>query len=343
MDYLHDRERSLACLRTAVGLMGKHSAVLDPLSYAVWYDYAAGGSPELRQALDEATATGGLLDQEQVRDLFLQYLAPPQSQASLAALTQVLGLAQQVSQSTDFARRVNDDLGRSLTTFQGRLQDSAEPAALGSAVQDLRQVSEQTQQSIGQVSTLLARHSAEMSRLRGELDQVRQEASIDGLTRVLNRRAFDAELTACLADLPKEGPLQRPCLLLMDIDHFKGINDSFGHPFGDEVLRAIGRALSAVATEGVSVGRFGGDEFALLMRRHPAPAASELAERLRTLVAGSRIRGAQGDETRSRVTISVGAAPHQHGLTVLQWLKRADAALYEAKRKGRNQVVWSVM
>ena len=65
MDYLHDRDRSLACLRTAVALMGKHVAVLDPLSYAIWYDYAAGGSTELKQALDEAIASGGLMSQEQ--------------------------------------------------------------------------------------------------------------------------------------------------------------------------------------------------------------------------------------------------------------------------------------
>ena len=75
MDYLHDRERSLACLRAAVSLMGKHAAVLDPVSYVVWYDYAAGGSPDLKRQLDEVTVKGGLLGQERTRELFVAHLA----------------------------------------------------------------------------------------------------------------------------------------------------------------------------------------------------------------------------------------------------------------------------
>ena len=104
MDYLHDRERSLACLRAAVSLMGKHAAVLDPVSYAVWYDYAAGGSPDLKRQLDELTAKGGLLGQQRTRELFVAHLAQRDDGATLEALNQVLGLTQAVSQSTAMAR-----------------------------------------------------------------------------------------------------------------------------------------------------------------------------------------------------------------------------------------------
>ena len=340
MDYLHDRDRSLACLRSAVALMGKHAAVLDPVSYAVWYDYAAGGSPELKKALDATTTTGQLIGQEQMRKLFLRHLAPPDGNPGLDALNQVLGLTQAVSRSTAMARQANEDLDRSLNTFRDRLQSRPEPQTLGSAVSDMRQASEQTHQSIQQASVLLAQQSGEMQRLRGELEQARQEAMLDGLTQVLNRRAFDRVLQDCLRRNGL-GLVDQPCLLLLDVDNFKQLNDGFGHAFGDEVLRALARVLRSVALPGDSVGRFGGDEFAVLLCMHTLEAASDLAERLRKLVAGARVRSGAGEGAQGQVTISVGAAASLLGEGGAAWLQRADAALYQAKREGRNRVVWA--
>lgn len=341
MDYLHDRDRSLACLRTAVLLMGKHSAVLDPLSYAVWYDYAAGESPDLKRALDEAIAPGTLLSQEAVRALFMRFVAHPADAAGLDALNQVMSLAGAVSRSTDLARRASEDLGRSLDSFEQRLQAPPVAAALGTAVQDIRQVSEQTSHSMQHVSDMLAQHGAEMERLRGELEAARQEAAVDGLTQVLNRRAFDRAVQTCLTQLGGDAGDLRACLVLMDVDRFKELNDGFGHAFGDEVLRTIGRALRGLVVEGDSVGRFGGDEFALLLRMHTLDGVRELTERLRSLVAGSRIRTGHGDEARGKVTVSLGAAACVAGESALQWLQRADAALYAAKNGGRNRVAWA--
>jgi len=340
MDYLHDRDRSLSCLRTTVSLMGKHAAVLDPVSYAVWYDYAAGGSAELKKLLDDLVAKGGLLGQDRTRELFLNHVAQPANGPALETLNQVLGLTQAVSQSTARARQVNDELGRSLSTFEHRLSVPPEAQSLGSAVDDMRQASASTQESIQQVSAMLAQHSGEIERLRGELQQARQEAALDGLTQVMNRRAFDQALAECLSQASAGQPLH-PCLLLLDVDNFKQLNDGFGHAFGDEVLRALARVLRSVVLAGDGVARFGGDEFALLLRMHTLDDARALAERLRLQVANARVRTGQGGEQRGQVTISLGAAALGEGEGALEWLQRADAALYQAKRGGRNCVVWA--
>lgn len=340
MDYLHDRDRSLSCLRTAVSLMGKHAAVLDPISYAVWYDYAANGSAALKARLDELVAQGGLIGQERTRELFLQHLSLPDGGQAVEALNQVLGLTQAVSQSTAMARLASDELDRSLSTFSTRLKGEPEPQALGHAVQDMRQASAQTHESMQQVSALLAQHSGEIERLRGELQQARQEASMDGLTQVLNRRAFDRTMSECL-DQVASGKAFHPCLLMLDVDHFKQLNDSFGHGFGDEVLRALARVLRAVVVAGDHVARFGGDEFALLLRMHSLAEARALAGRLCQQVAQARVRSGQGGAQIGQITISVGAAAWAAGEDAARWLQRADAALYEAKRGGRNRVVWS--
>ncbi len=340
MDYLHDRERSLACLRHAVTLMGKHAAVLDPLAYAVWYDYAAGGNPELTRALDGVIASGQLCSQQMSRELFVRHIAAPDHEAGLKALAQVAELAQAVTLSTDRARCANGDLGRSLHAFEDRLMQPADAELLNHAVRDMRQVSVQTHQTISEVLTVLATRSNELAHLRGELEAVREEAALDGLTQVLNRRAFDRELRACVQQDVEGEPLVA-CLLLLDIDHFKSINDGFGHIFGDEVLRAIGHTLRAVTAVGDSVGRFGGDEFSLLLRMQTRTQAQALTERLRERVAASSIRTGQGEALRGRVTVSVGGAWRVAQEDALQWLRRADAALYQAKNGGRNRVCWA--
>lgn len=340
MDYLHDRDRSLICLRAAVALMGKHAAVLDPISFAVWYDYAAGGSFELKSRLDALMAKGGLLGQDLTRELFLKHVVQPESDPALAVLNQVLGLTKAVSQSTAMARQANDELGRSLSTFENRLSDPPGAHGLGSAVDDMRQASAQTHQSIQQVSAMLAEHSGEIERLRGELQQAKEEASMDGLTQVLNRRAFDRALAESLSQ-EFNADIQHPCLLLLDVDNFKLLNDGFGHAFGDEVLRALGRVLRSVAVAGDSVGRYGGDEFALLLCMHSLEDAHALAEVLRNQVANARVRTGQGGEHRGQVTISVGAAARAAGEDAGSWLQRADAALYRAKHDGRNRVIWA--
>jgi diguanylate cyclase len=340
MDYSHDRDRSLACLRAAVALMGKHAAVLDPISFAVWYDYAAGGSLELKSKLDALIAQGGLVSQNLMRELFLKYVVHPESDPALEVLNQVLGLTQAVSKSTAMAREANAELGRSLSTFENRLSDPPGPQTLGNAVDDMRQASAQTQESIQQVSAMLAQHSGEIERLRGELQQAKEEASLDGLTQVLNRRAFDRAVAESLnQEMPTSG--HHPCLLLLDVDNFKLLNDGFGHAFGDEVLRALARVLRSVTAAGDSVGRFGGDEFALLLCVHTLDEARAVAESLRQQVAKSRVRVGQTGEQRGQVTISLGAAARVAGEDAGGWLQRADAALYRAKHDGRNRVAWA--
>ena len=118
MDYLHDRDRSLSCLRTTVSLMGKHAAVLDPVSYAVWYDYAAGGSAELKKLLDDLVAKGGLLGQDRTRELFLNYVAQPANDPALETLNQVLS-----THTGQTVARIKEDTERdNIMTSTGALE-----------------------------------------------------------------------------------------------------------------------------------------------------------------------------------------------------------------------------
>jgi diguanylate cyclase (GGDEF)-like protein len=160
-------------------------------------------------------------------------------------------------------------------------------------------------------------------------------ATRDGLTGLFNRRHFDNLARAEWARFQRYGrPLS---LLVMDADNFKSINDRFGHDVGDLVLKAIADTCSASKRETDVVARFGGEEFVLLLPETDEAAAVIVAERLRTQIQQhSRVHA--GEKLQVTVSIGVaGATLSMSGFNAL--LKRADVAMYEAKRSGRNRVV----
>jgi two-component system cell cycle response regulator len=173
--------------------------------------------------------------------------------------------------------------------------------------------------------------------LRDNLDQSLELAVTDQLTGLHNRRYMESQLDALVrrAVLGGSDPV---ALLVIDIDHFKKINDSFGHGVGDEVLREFAvRLASNVRAIDLPV-RFGGEEFVVVMPETELADAHRIAERIRLHVAGSPFRVLDGEELLT-VTISIGVAASVADDTPLKLIKRADEAMYEAKAHGRNRVI----
>ena len=156
-------------------------------------------------------------------------------------------------------------------------------------------------------------------------------AVTDPLTGLWNRRHTAELLAADLAQTERHG--QALSLLMIDIDHFKTINDIHGHQTGDRVLIEVARRLVANVRGTDVVGRWGGEEFVVLLRFCGLPDAVAAAEKLRRQISDAAIAPA------GSVTVSIGAAQAAPGDDIAAWLARADAALYEAKRTGRNAVV----
>jgi diguanylate cyclase (GGDEF)-like protein len=180
------------------------------------------------------------------------------------------------------------------------------------------------QESVGQAAPVLAN-------LRN-LAVAEIRAATDGLTGLPNKRAVTDAMKRMFAQASQTAsPLG---LLVLDLDHFKQINDRLGHPVGDQVLASVGAVLRSVLRARDFAGRNGGEEFAILLPDTGVPAVLEIAERVRAAVAEISLAGADAS-----VTASIGVAgfpDHATSLDRLEWL--ADAALYLAKRQGRNRV-----
>jgi two-component system cell cycle response regulator len=156
----------------------------------------------------------------------------------------------------------------------------------------------------------------------------------DGLTGLWNRRLFDLRMGE---ELQRAIRFQEPFgLLLVDLDHFKTVNDRFGHQAGDAVLVELARRLTDATREVDVVTRFGGEEFALILPKTPVVGTVRLGEKVREVVANEPFAAGNASIL---VTVSVGAAGYpDHGLSAADLLGAADAALYRAKEKGRNRV-----
>jgi diguanylate cyclase (GGDEF)-like protein/putative nucleotidyltransferase with HDIG domain len=169
-------------------------------------------------------------------------------------------------------------------------------------------------------------------RLRSERDSYRRAATADPLTGIPNRRSIEARLGAAFTGSA------RFSVLFIDIDHFKRVNDTLGHDAGDRVLKEVASCLQRTGRSGDRCGRWGGEEFVVMLGEIGADEVLRVAERHRHTVEAMRVPGLPG----TRVTVSIGAAvfdPARPDASVPALLERADTALYGAKQAGRNQVV----
>ncbi|WP_224243610.1 GGDEF domain-containing response regulator [Hyalangium gracile] len=170
--------------------------------------------------------------------------------------------------------------------------------------------------------------------LASQVSELQKLSVLDGLTLLHNHRYFQERLREEFRVAQRYDDALS--LILVDLDHFKTINDTYGHPVGDDVLRKVARALQQCVRETDIVARYGGEEFAVLLPRTPLTGAITVAERIWKELGQLRV----GPEANLKVTASLGISgfPHRTVLSADQLLLTADEALYRAKREGRNRV-----
>ena len=229
--------------------------------------------------------------------------------------------------------RVGAQLGNLVAAFGANDADVIRREA-EAVVQVVTDVMDQRKRLQQQQMQLL---SEKIQRLKAELSEARESAALDPLTQLHNRASLDSQLER-VADLSFLMSAT-PCLLMIDVDHFKSVNDRFGHPIGDEVIRRVADTLvrNFLRREDF-VARYGGEEFVVVVPDSSAHAVRQRAERVRQAI--GEVGFSKGAEHFS-VTASIGVAVLGPGDTGKTWLARADAALYEAKSAGRNRVVFA--
>ena len=242
----------------------------------------------------------------------------------------IQNLSQTVASASETDGRIRDQLARIEALANGSSTSELKREVLAMVVTVAQVLEERKRSDRTRVEALGAR----VVRLGEELETARKESEVDPLTRLYNRKAFDTflgrtvELSHAFA--------QPACLLLVDLDRFKPINDTFGHQTGDSVLSQLADVLSRLfLRKNDLVARYGGDELAVVLRETSASDAQALAERLLRAVRAIRI---EREGTSIGLTVSIGIAELGPADTAEAWLERADRGLYKPKNAGRDRM-----
>lgn len=332
--YAETREASGELLRMILPLLAKQAAGFHPISYALWYEYAAGINPPLKEDMDKLMASGVPLDDSTVAMLYEQHISKRDDAVSTRLRTELERMLQDLSKAANATGEEATAYSKSLGGFGAQLKPGMEPEQLKMAVQAMLEQTEQMCVRTSQLESQLLDSSREVAKLRAELLRAKDEALTDPLTSIANRRG----LMKTIESIESNGDgLGNSCLIAVDIDHFKKCNDDYGHLFGDKVIRNVAQILCKMIKGQDTAARIGGEEFMILLPDTPIEGAEKLAEHIRATIAAGRIRTATAGEV-GKITISLGVTEYRAGDNIETYLARADKALYASKAGGRDRV-----
>jgi diguanylate cyclase len=335
---LYQQEREQALAKTALALMSECGVLPTPDNFELFYTYASGSNPGLGKALDALISARKPFTSEVLDDLRGRCLSSARTMHALDnASTTVAATLNTVMEKLEAAGRDAGDYGRALSRASGELGGEQSPEDLRRFVDTLITATHTMEQRTKVLEEELNNSSQQVSNLKAQLEDVRRESLTDGLTGVANRKAFDKELIAAIEDARETG--EPMALLMCDIDHFKRFNDTWGHQTGDRVLRLVAESMSENIKGRDTLARFGGEEFAVILRRTTIANAAALADQLRISVESKKLVKKSTGDVLGTITISLGVAALSGEDTPASLIQRSDACLYRAKNRGRNRVV----
>jgi len=333
--YSETREASGELLRMILPLLSKQAAGFHPISYALWYECAAGINPALKQEVDTIIASGQPLDDDLVSSLYEKHISKRDDAVTTKLRTELERMLHDLSKAANTTGEHASEYSKSLGGFSAQLKPGIDPEQLKMAVQSMLEKTEQMCARTSELELQLQDSGHEVEVLRTELVRAKGEALTDPLTSIANRRGFMKAIETVQS--AKDNAFSKSCLIAVDIDHFKKCNDTYGHLFGDKVIRSVAQILRKMIKGQDTAARIGGEEFVVFLPDTPVDGARKLAEHIRTTIAAGRISTANQGEV-GNITISLGVTDYQAGDTIETFLARADKALYASKTSGRNRV-----
>lgn len=335
MKYTQDRESSGEVMRLLIQKMAGHPAAFTPLNYAVWYEFTTGVNPALSQAMGSLLDDGKKLDDDTIENLYVKFVSEYNMDVQRALQKDFQQLLSNLAEFTEETDKQAHHFGNSLQAYGDTLKQNLDTPSLVALISNMTGDTTKMRSSMQSLQSELEASKQQVEKLHHELESARKEALIDPLTGILNRRGFEAKVQNILSG--KTSTDKGFCLLMADIDHFKKINDTYGHLFGDNVIRAIAEALKSKIKGQDSVARWGGEEFAVLLPETTIPGARAVAEQIRQSIERGKIRCLGTNEQIGGITISIGVAAYTSGISIVNLLDQADKALYVSKNTGRNK------
>jgi diguanylate cyclase len=321
--------------RKAIAAMEANKVWPTALNFELWVHYLASQDSPLAAEIDQMLEAGEPFTDSVGETLAAKFL-PKQKLSG-----EILDAGDALSKELDSVTRAIESARESSEAYGQELAHASESLATEDAgdikamVDTLTQATQRVRQENQTLESQLADTTAEVGRLREHLEQTRREAMTDGLTSLANRKAFDEALERACEQAEAEGGALS--LAVLDIDHFKAFNDTWGHQTGDQVLRYVASVIGRSGAAPRTAARYGGEEFALIFPGEGGRMALAILEDIRAEVASRVLKRRSTNEDLGAVTLSAGLAERHSGESPASLVERADAALYASKRGGRNR------
>ena len=308
-----------------------------PMNYELWVHVAADPNGALAREIKRRLQTEAVITEAASEELAIAFL-PRNSVADRIrdAGDQLNRELEEITKAIAAAQQTQADYGRTLAGASEAMTPGAEPPAIRKLVDTLTAATRKVQDQAKSLEQRLSESNEEVTRLKENLEQAKRDATIDGLTNLPNRKSFDGHFEHTQSHAAKgKGPLT---LAVLDVDHFKKFNDTWGHQTGDQVLRFVASVLDRASTGARFAARYGGEEFVILFPgEHPNVVMAAL-EQIREEISSRVLKRRSTNEDLGAVTISIGMATLKPGESCASLTERADKALYFSKRNGRNRV-----
>lgn len=306
-----------------------------PRNYQLFYEAYIGSNPDLTR---ELAGLGSRATQEELDELSHRYLGTGQAMVIedahsklLVELDSLLKLLRQEQNSLESYSKL---LGETAQRISSKNNFSTD--LLTNALSLLSEATGNTMAHGEKTVGGVVQRSQEMDQVRRELDEYKRIANTDSLTRIANRRAFDEKLAATYDN---SAVLPVTALVLADIDNFKKVNDTYGHPVGDKILATVASVIRSNVRKDVFVARSGGEEFAMIVEGNTPEEVMLICERVRRALETRTFRNSRSGVDYGPVTISLGFAMGSQATDPGELYASADTALYHAKNSGRNRSI----
>ena len=336
-----EHERTMAFAEIAFSQIKALRQPATPRHFEIWYAYATGYNPSLNQMINETLARDGTLSDAVINQVYETYISPIRFSDRIDDVgEQVKGEIEQVMAMIGAAAGSAFNYTENLANASEKLDNTGDDAGIRMIVESLVQATKEVERINKTLEARLSASKLEINELQEVLAAVRNESLTDPLTSLANRKYFDDALVNRFA--AAQARHESMSLMLLDIDHFKKFNDTFGHLTGDQVLRLVSVAVKQNVKGQDIAARFGGEEFAVILPDTGLRQGVSLGDQIRRAVMTKELIKRSTGEHLGRVTLSVGVAAIAPGDSPQSLLERADVCLYAAKRSGRNCVISEV-
>lgn len=336
LEFTEEMQQAVAHLKSTLPLLTKLGYPPNPVNYGLWYVHVSGRRPELSAILDKVAKGIEPYDESIAKTLFESYVCLRNTDVSGKAAAKLHLLTTTLQESLRQSIDGSTVLDHSIQSSRQSLQAAVDINDIARSVANVTAVLDDLNKTNRECRRSMRESDEEIGRLRAELERMQQSANVDELTRLYNRATFYRELKRKVSRRTEKTKL---CVVVCDLDHFKTINDRFGHLIGDRVLQRIGSLMLEQSREGTLAARYGGEEFALIVADADIDGATIFAERLRSSISQLRIKIRSSDTVLEQLTASLGVACCREDDTAESLFDRADRALYLAKEYGRNMTV----